>query len=159
MKESFRKYTAMVDELKTKRFLAGITQKQLGESIGYARHTIRDLESLRHEPKAELLRKIAAYYGLPEDYFINLINKSADNSQDEKRGADPRAGYPETEEQICDLFERRENCRPRRCIIDTLKELMTLKDEVLERIFSSVEDALTNPANSRGCEFCSGRND
>ena len=62
-----------------------------------------------------------------------------------------------SEEEFVNLSDRRENCRPRRCVINTLKEMLTLKDEVLDRIFDGIEDALANPANIKGCEFCSGR--
>ena len=162
MKENYRKYAAVVEELRTRRYLAGVTQKQLGEAIGYARHTIRDIETLRREPKAVILRKIATYFSLPEDYFINLISKEGKTAEGVSSDA---------KEQICSLIEQVEQTAKNRrhfgycSAIESLKELMTLKDEALERIFSAIEDALANPNNIKGCEIhfkdydpCSGYN-
>lgn len=152
MRENLKKYAAVVDELRTRRYLSGLTQRQLGEAIGHSRHTIRDLETLRHEPKADVLRKIAAYYSLPEDYFINLIGKEGKNAEDASSEAKEQIeDLAEQRQEVCRRFGRFGHCSA----METFKALAALKEEALERIFSAIEDALANPNNIKGCEPCS----
>ena len=148
IKRHYDCYARMADELRSERLLKRVTQQQVADALGCSRRTVGNIEDYSVKPSPEQLRKLSVFFGRPEEYFSNLIDKETE---------EPETVYPETKEEFVNLPDRRENCRPRRCVINTLKEMLTLKDEVLDRIFDGIEDALANPANIKGCEFCSGR--
>lgn len=56
-------------ELRTDK---GLTQKELGEKIGYAQSTIVYWENNENEPTATAIKKLCRFFGVSADFLIGL---------------------------------------------------------------------------------------
>ena len=58
--------------IKDARELRGLSQRDLADAIGVAPNTLHGYESGKHDPKSELLVKIAAVCGVSVDFLLGI---------------------------------------------------------------------------------------
>ena len=159
IKRHYDCYARMADELRSERLLKRITQQQVADALGCSRRTVGNIEDYSVKPSPEQLRKLSEFFGRPEDYFSNLIDKETE---------EPETVYPETKEQLhaedgessyCYVAGSEKHKEHIRNAMRFFLQFALLKDEAKERLVGAVADALANPANIKGCEFCSGRDE
>lgn len=74
----------MGEEIKNLRKRRNITQKELGDFLGYSEAHISYIESGKRNINSEDLRKIANFFKVPSDYLLpkqtNFVNFRYDNN-------------------------------------------------------------------------------
>ena len=61
-------------QIKEARERAGFSQRELAEIIGVAPNTFHGYESGKHDPKSDLIAKIAQACGTTVDYLLGISN-------------------------------------------------------------------------------------
>lgn len=51
----------------------GLTQRELGEKLGFSNQTVSFWESGKREPDLNAMRKIAQFFDVSADYLLGLI--------------------------------------------------------------------------------------
>ena len=59
----YKKYVVLRDK-------AGITDYKVAQDTGIPRSTFSEWKSGRSKPKADKLKKLAKYFGVPMEYFV-----------------------------------------------------------------------------------------
>lgn len=71
--------------IKEARQKVGLNQKQLAEALGVAANTLNGYESGAHDPKSDLLCRIADICGVTVDYLLGLEKENRPVLSDEAK--------------------------------------------------------------------------
>jgi|SRR5579864_1979278 len=78
------------DRLKQAREARGLTQKELGDSVGLADKQIWRYENSLNDPGAEALTKMAQVLGVSLDYLVGLVDEPTSHFREDNLSADER---------------------------------------------------------------------
>ncbi len=76
MKNSMVSFGKRISELRKKE---GITLAQLGDVAGISKSGVSHWEKSNIVPSADILAKLAVFFGVTVDYLLGIENKSVDN--------------------------------------------------------------------------------
>ncbi|MDO4398517.1 MAG: helix-turn-helix domain-containing protein [Oscillospiraceae bacterium] len=103
----------------------GKTQKEVAETIGIKPNTYNQYEKMKNEPPAEIIVRLAQYYGVSADDILQTNNMWKDKSVREK-------AIGEITKELSDLTKQLENAdkteEEKRQAIEMLKKTEELKD-------------------------------
>lgn len=91
--------------IKEARERAGYSQKELAQIIGVAQNTFHGYESGKHDPKSDLLKKIAKACGVSVDFLLGVdpIGTKKSPSEAEAASGEGRISIEESNRLLIDL--------------------------------------------------------
>jgi len=103
MKEK-KNYEEFGSNMKFLRKQKKMTQKELGEVLGYGYTTISNYENGRNEPSIEDLKKISLYFKVTIDYLVG--NTFKNNSEQDYEMARELNGIKNTLDELSEKINR-----------------------------------------------------